>query len=109
MNESIQEYRILLSGSRAKAEKQLYKLTKKGDLQALAALNEYYEKCVTEAKTPKEASKIRQKALKAALLGAGHNSPYWLIWVGEMYRYGVGTDKDEKKAFSYYERAAALG
>lgn len=109
MNESIQEYRTLLSGNPAKAEKQLYKLAKKGDLQALEALNEYYEKCVTEAKTPKEASKIRQKALKAALLGAGHNSPYWLILAGEMYRYGVGTDKDEKKAFSYYEKAAALG
>lgn len=109
MNESIQEYHPLLSENPAKAEKQLYKFAKKGDLQALEALNEYYEKCVTEAKTPKEASKIRQKALKAALLGAGHNSPYWLILVGEMYRYGVGTDKDEKKAFSYYEKAAALG
>lgn len=92
-----------------KAEKQLYKLAKKGDLNALAALNEYYEKCVTEAKTPKESSKIRQKALKAALLGAAQNSPYWLIVVGEMYRYGVGTEKHEKKAFSYYEKAAALG
>lgn len=109
MNESIQEYRSLLSENPAKAEKQLYKLAKKGDLQALEVLNEYYEKCVTEAKTPKEASQIRQKALKAALLGAGHNSPYWLILVGEMYRYGVGTDKDEKKAFSYYEKAAAFG
>ncbi|MDE6389582.1 MAG: sel1 repeat family protein [Lachnospiraceae bacterium] len=109
VNESIQEYRILLSDNPAKAEKQLYKLAKKGDLQALEALNTYYEKCVTEAKTPKEASKIRQKALKAALLGARHNSPYWLIWVGEMYRYGVGTDRNERKAFSYYEKAAALG
>ena len=109
MNESIQEYHPLLPDNPAKAEKQLYKLAKKGDLQALEALNEYYEKCVTEAKTPKEASKIRQKALKAALLGAGHNSPYWLILAGEMYRYGVGTDKDEKKAFSYYEKAAAFG
>ena len=26
-----------------------------------------------------------------------------------MYRYGVGTEKNEKKAFSYYEKAAALG
>lgn len=109
MNESIQEYRTLLADNPAKVEKQLYKLAKKGDLQALAALNEYYEKCVTEAKTPKEAYKIRQKALKAALIGARHNSPYWLIWAGEMYRYGVGTEKDEKKAFSYYEKAAALG
>ncbi len=92
-----------------KMEKQLYKLAKKGDLQALSALNDYYAKCVTEAKTPKESSKIRQKALKAALLGAAQNSPYWLIWVGEMYRYGVGTEKNEKKAFSYYEKAAALG
>lgn len=92
-----------------KVEKQLYKLAKKGDLNALAALNEYYEKCVTEAKTPKESSKIRQKALKAALLGAAQNSPYWLIVVGEMYRYGVGTEKNEKKAFSYYEKAADLG
>ena len=49
-------------------EKQLYKLAKKGDLDALSALNDYYEKCVTEAKTPKESSKIRQKALKAALI-----------------------------------------
>ncbi len=92
-----------------KVEKQLYKLAKKGDLNALAALNEYYEKCVTEAKTPKESSKIRQKALKAALLGAAQNSPYWLIVVGEMYRYGVGTEKNEKKTFSYYEKAADLG
>lgn len=90
-------------------EKQLYKLAKKGDLKALSALNEYYEKCVTEAKTPKESLKIREKALKAALLGAAQNSPYWLIFVGEMYRYGVGTEKNEKKAFSYYEKAAALG
>lgn len=109
VNESIQEYRILLSGRSAKAEKQLCKLAKKGDLQALEALNEYYETCVTEAKTPKEAFKIRQKALKAALIGAGHNSPYWLILAGEMYRHGIGTEKDEKKAFSYYEKAAALG
>lgn len=109
MNESIQEYRILLSGSSAKAEKQLCKLAQKGDLQALEALNEYYETCVTEAKTPKEAFKIRQKALKAALIGAGHNSPYWLILTGEMYRHGIGTEKDEKKAFSYYEKAAVLG
>lgn len=43
------------------------------------------------------------------MLGAKHNSPYWLIWVGEMYRYGVGTDRDERKAFSYYEKAVALG
>lgn len=109
MDESMQEYRILLADNPAKAEKQLYKLAKKGDLQALSALNEYYEKCVTEAKTPKEALKIRQKALKAAMLGAAQNSPYWLIWVGEMYRYGVGTEKNEKKAFSYYEKVAALG
>lgn len=109
MNESIQEYRAHLSENPGKAEKQLYKLAQKGDLQALEALNEYYEKCVKEAKTAKESAKIRQKALKAALLGAEHNSPYWLILVGEMYRYGVGTDKDEKKAFSYYEKAAALG
>lgn len=109
MDESMQEYRTLLAYNSAKAEKQLYKLAKKGDLIALSALNEYYEKCVTEAKTPKEASKIRQKALKAALLGAAQNSPYWLIWVGEMYRYGVGTEKNEKKAFSYYEKAAKLG
>ncbi len=93
----------------AKVEKQLYKLAKKGDLDALSALNEYYEKCVAEAKTPKESSKIRQKALKAALIGAAQNSPYWLIVAGEMYRYGVGTEKNEKKAFSYYEKAAALG
>ena len=26
-----------------------------------------------------------------------------------MYRYGVGTEKNVKKAFSYYEKAAALG
>ena len=109
MNESLQEYRSLLSDNPAKAEKQLYKLAKKGDLQALEALNAYYQKCVSEAKTPKEATKIQQKSLKAALLGARHNSPYWLICVGEMYRYGVGTDKDERKAFSYYEKAAALG
>lgn len=109
MNESMKEYRTLFADNPAKAEKQLYKLAKKGDLNALAALNEYYEKCVTEAKTPKESSKIRQKALKAALLGAAQNSPYWLIVVGEMYRYGVGTEKHEKKAFSYYEKAAALG
>lgn len=109
MNESIQEYHSLLADNPAKAEKQLYKLAKKGDLQALEALNEYYEKCVSEAKTPKEASKIRQKALKAALLGAAQDSPYWLILAGEMYRYGVGTEKNEKKAFSYYEKAAALG
>ncbi len=98
-----------MNANPAKVEKQLYKLAKKGDLDALSALNEYYEKCVAEAKTPKESSKIRQKALKAALLGAAQNSPYWLIWVGEMYRYGVGTEKNEKKAFSYYEKAAALG
>ena len=109
MNESMQEYRTILTNNPAKAEKQLYKLAKKGDLDALSALNDYYEKCVTEAKTPKELSKIRQKALKAALLGAAQNSPYWLIVVGEMYRYGVGTEKNEKKAFSYYEKAAALG
>ena len=109
MNESMQEYRTILTNNPAKAEKQLYKLAKKGDLDALSALNDYYEKCVTEAKTPKESSKIRQKALKAALLGAAQNSPYWLIVVGEMYRYGVGTEKNEKKAFSYYEKAAALG
>lgn len=109
MNESLQEYRARLSENPGKAEKQLYKLVKKGDLQALEALNEYYEKCVTEAKSAKESAKIRQKAFKAALLGAEHNNPYWLIFVGEMYRYGVGTDKDEKKAFSYYEKAAALG
>ena len=108
MNESIQKYQTLLSENPAKAEKQLYKLAKKGDLQALPVLNEYYEKSVTEAGTPKEAAKIRQKALKAALLGAAQNDPYWLILVGEMYRYGVGTAKDEKKAFSYYEKAAAL-
>ncbi|MDE5717652.1 MAG: hypothetical protein K2I53_08585 [Lachnospiraceae bacterium] len=108
MNEFMQEYRTLLADNPAKAEKQLYKRAKKGDLIALSALNEYYEKCVTEAKTPKEASKIRQKALKAALLGAAQNSPYWLIWVGEMYRFGVGTEKNEKKAFSYYEKAADL-
>ncbi len=98
-----------MNANPAKVEKQLYKLAKKGDLDALSALNEYYEKCVAEAKTPKESSKIRQKALKAALLGAAQNSPYWLIVVGEMYRYGVGTEKNEKKAFSYYEKAAALG
>lgn len=98
-----------MNANPAKMEKQLYKLAKKGDLDALSALNDYYEKCVTEAKTPKESSKIRQKALKAALLGAAQNSPYWLIVVGEMYRYGVGTEKNEKKAFSYYEKAAALG
>lgn len=109
MNESMQEYRTILTDNPAKAEKQLYKLAKKGDLDALSALNDYYEKCVTEAKTPKESSKIRQKALKAALLGAAQNSPYWLIVAGEMYRYGVGTEKNEKKAFSYYEKAAALG
>lgn len=109
MDESVQEYQTLLAGNSAKAEKQLYKLAKKGNLQALSVLNEYYEKCVTEAKTSKESSKIRQKALKAALLGAAQNSPYWLIWVGEMYRFGVGTEKNEKKAFSYYEKAAALG
>lgn len=109
MNESMQEYRTILADNPAKAEKQLYKLAKKGDLNALSALNEYYEKCVTEAKTPKELSRIRQKALKAAMLGAAQNSPYWLIWVGEMYRYGVGTEENEKKAFSYYEKSAALG
>lgn len=98
-----------MNANPAKVEKQLYKLAKKGDLDALSALNEYYEKCVAEAKTPKESSKIRQKALKAALLGAAQNSPYWLIVAGEMYRYGVGTEKNEKKAFSYYEKAAALG
>ncbi len=98
-----------MNANPAKVEKQLYKLAKKGDLDALSALNEYYEKCVAEAKTPKESSKIRQKALKAALLGAAQNSPYWLMVVGEMYRYGVGTEKNEKKAFSYYEKAAALG
>ena len=49
------------------------------------------------------------EGLKAALLGAAQNSPYWLIVAGEMYRYGVGTEKNEKKAFSYYEKAAALG
>lgn len=109
MDEFMQEYRPLLADNPAKAEKQLYKLAKKGDLNALSALNAYYEKCVTEAKTPKESLKIRQKALKAALLGAAQNSPYWLIWVGEMYRYGVGTEINQKKAFSYYEKAAALG
>lgn len=109
MNESRKEYRILFADNPAKEEKQLYKLAKKGDLNALSALNEYYEKCVTEARTPKELSKIRQKALKAALLGAAQNSPYWLMVVGEMYRYGVGTEKNVKKAFSYYEKAAALG
>ena len=98
-----------MNANPAKVEKQLYKLAKKGDLDALSALNEYYEKCVAEAKTPKESSKIRQKALKAALLGAAQNSPYWLIVAGEVYRYGVGTEKNEKKAFSYYEKAAALG
>ena len=98
-----------MNANPAKVEKQLYKLAKKGDLDALSALNEYYDKCVAEAKTPKESSKIRQKALKAALLGAAQNSPYWLIVAGEMYRYGVGTEKNEKKAFSYYEKAAALG
>ena len=98
-----------MNANPAKVEKQLYKLAKKGDLDALSALNEYYEKCVAEAKTPKESSKIRQKALKAALLGAAQNSPYWLMVVGEMYRYGVGTEKNVKKAFSYYEKAAALG
>ena len=95
MNELMQKYRTLFADNPAKAEKQLYKLAKKGDLQALSALNEYYERCATEAKTAKESSKIRQKALKAALLGAAQNSPYWLIWVGEMYRYGVGTEKNE--------------
>lgn len=109
MDETMQEYRTIFTDNPAKAEKQLYKLAKKGDLNALSALNEYYEKCVTEAKTPKESAKIRQKALKTALLGAAKNSPYWLIFVGEMYRYGVGTEKNEKKAFSYYEKAAALG
>lgn len=93
MNESRKEYRILFADNPAKEEKQLYKLAKKGDLNALSALNEYYEKCVTEARTPKELSKIRQKALKAALLGAAQNSPYWLMVVGEMYRYGVGDRK----------------
>lgn len=105
MNESRKEYRILFADNPAKEEKQLYKLAKKGDLNALSALNEYYEKCVTEARTPKELSKIRQKALKAALLGAAQNSPYWLMVVGEMYRYGVGTEKNVKKAFSYYEKS----
>lgn len=109
MSESIQKYWALLSDNPARAEKQLYKLAKKGDLEALEVLNAYYEQCVTKAKTPKEASVIRQKALKVALFGAKHNSPYWLILAGEMYRYGVGTDKDERKAFSYYEKAAALG
>ncbi len=43
MNESMQEYRTILADNPAKAEKQLYKLAKKGDLNALSALNEYYE------------------------------------------------------------------
>ena len=109
MNESVQEYRKMLTGNPAKAEKVLCKLAKKGDLQAVEALNGYYEKCVTETKSAKEAAKIRKKAFKVCLLGAGHNSPHWLIFVGEMYRYGVGDDKNEKKAFVCYEKAAAFG
>lgn len=91
MNESIQEYRPLLSGDPSKAEKQLYKLAKKGDLQALETLNEYYEKCVTEAKTPKEASKIRQKALKAAALGDGDG----IVKVGRAHLNGIGGKSEQ--------------
>lgn len=109
MSEKLQEYRKLLSDDPVKAEKKLCKLVKKGDLQAVEALNGYYEKCVTEARSAKEAAKIRKQAFKVCLAGAGHNSPYWLIFTGEMYRYGVGTEKDEKKAFACYEKAAALG
>ena len=70
MNESMQEYRTILTNNPAKAEKQLYKLAKKGDLDALSALNDYYEKCVTEAKTPKELSKIRLAPRKTARTGS---------------------------------------
>ncbi len=41
MDESMQEYRTLLTDNPAKADKQLYKLAKKGDLNALSALNVY--------------------------------------------------------------------
>ncbi len=99
MNESMQEYRTILADNPAKAEKQLYKLAKKGDLNALSALNEYYEKCVTEAKTPKELSRIRQKALKAAMLGAAQNSPYWLIWREKCTVMAWGRRKMRKRRF----------
>lgn len=102
------EYQEMLADNPAKAEKKLCKLAKQGDLQAVEALNAYYEKCVSDAKSPKEVVKIRKQAFKNCLVGAGHNSPYWLIFAGEMYRYGVGTDKNEKKAFACYEKAAAL-
>ena len=75
----------------------------------MEALHGYYEKIITEAKTEKEAAKIRKQAFKVCLAGAGQNSPYWLIMTGEMYRYGIGTDKNGQKAFACYEKAAALG
>lgn len=102
MDESVQEYQTLLAGNSAKAEKQLYKLAKKGNLQALSVLNEYYEKCVTEAKTSKESSKIRQKALKAALLGAADG----IVKVGRAYMNGIGVPADYQKSMYYFEKAA---
>lgn len=103
MNESIQEYRTLLSGNPSKAEKQLYKLAKKGDLQALEALNEYCEKCVTEAKTPKEAFQIRQKALKAAALGDVDG----IVKVGRAHLIGIGVPVDYQKSMHFFESAAS--
>ncbi len=102
MDESMQEYRTLLADNPAKAEKQLYKLAKKGELNALSALNEYYEKCVTEAKSPKESSKIRQKALKAAALGDVDG----IVKVGRAYMYGIGVSADYEKSLSFFEKAA---
>lgn len=109
MDTTLQEYRDMLAAQPAKTEKKLWKLAKKGDLQAVEALHGCYEKYITEAKTAKEAAKIFKQVFKVCFAGAKHNSPYWLIMTGEMYRYGIGTDKNGQKAFDCYKKAAALG
>lgn len=80
----------------------LYESAKNGDADAMLKIAQIYIACARDEKDYKKAYEWAIDAKEQGKVEA-------LFLLGEMYQFGAGCEKNEKKAISFYKKAARKG